>query len=620
MTKSFKRVALVAAAALTLGGLTGVAAHAAVTSFYVSNASSVNSVTVTAANSTAYKVLATDQISDVTALAGKTLTLNVKETGSGAFATDGTLVRFVSNTLGVLGSATVTDGDTSEDVTFTAPLVGGSYPGYVQYTNSTGASVYGSVAFTLNVTAAPAFSVGLSKVIIGTSAPLFSDVDPATTISADATAAKQTKKAVIGVYLRDATNAKINGVALSAVVTGPALVVASGSGTATDGSDYSYGGAGNLGGSAAFTAATMASKSTAYFAVAGNGIAGTATIAISATDPVTSAVTVLATKTIVFTGAITKLTATNIDYITKPNNTAMGCGSATCVQTSFALTPAVTVAAFDAAGNPVAFSSAITGTSADTTVISASSCTADDASGALSSSKNTVAGSVANCSVTGSSVSASGKSTTIVYSVGTKGASGYVESNPVTITLGGSAAKFALSLDASSYQPGQAMSMTLTGTDSTGNPSADGTQTWSDATIGGGDLSSTVAITGATLPDTSAGFTMRNGKKTWTGLYAPVSEGDFTISGTDGVTGAAITASATVTGNTNIALEAATAAQDAANSAAEAADNATQAANDALAAVNSLAVQVASLVAGLKSQLTSLANLVSKISKKVGVK
>jgi len=94
-------------------------------------------------------------------------------------------------------------------------------------------------------------------------------------------------------------------------------------------------------------------------------------------------------------------------------------------------------------------------------------------------------------------------------------------------------------------------------------------------------------------------------------------------------------ATVTVSNNTNAASEAATdaaleaidaanAATDAANLAAEAADAATVAAEEArdaadaaTAAVEALASEVATLIAGLKAQITTLANTVAKIAKKV---
>jgi hypothetical protein len=94
---------------------------------------------------------------------------------------------------------------------------------------------------------------------------------------------------------------------------------------------------------------------------------------------------------------------------------------------------------------------------------------------------------------------------------------------------------------------------------------------------------------------------------------------DKTISGS----AAAITIAVTnpgvdaATDAANEATDAANAATDAALAAADAADAATAAAQDASDAVAALSATVAKLVASLKAQLTSLTNLVIKIQKKV---
>jgi hypothetical protein len=112
--------------------------------------------------------------------------------------------------------------------------------------------------------------------------------------------------------------------------------------------------------------------------------------------------------------------------------------------------------------------------------------------------------------------------------------------------------------------------------------------------------------------------------------YMPYYAGDITITAT-GSTGlaaagrVAVTATATVanasvdaaTDAANEATDAANAATDAALAAADAADAATAAAQDASDAVAALSATVAKLVASLKAQITSLTNLVIKIQKKV---
>ncbi|MFZ9751668.1 MAG: hypothetical protein ACO3CN_06170, partial [Candidatus Nanopelagicales bacterium] len=115
-------------------------------------------------------------------------------------------------------------------------------------------------------------------------------------------------------------------------------------------------------------------------------------------------------------------------------------------------------------------------------------------------------------------------------------------------------------------------------------------------------------------------------------FYAPATSGEFVVTAklvgsaawSTALDDTSITASATVSGQTdaaidaaNDAVEAANAATDAANAAAEAADAATAAAQDAQAAVADLAAQVATLISGIKAQITRLTNLVIKIQKKV---
>ena len=119
------------------------------------------------------------------------------------------------------------------------------------------------------------------------------------------------------------------------------------------------------------------------------------------------------------------------------------------------------------------------------------------------------------------------------------------------------------------------------------------------------------------------------GKATWT-AYAPLSAGPVVITATSGsgssATAATVTATATVVSDgvaqaaadaAAEATDAANAATDAANAAAEAADAATAAAQDAADAVAALSTSVAAMIDALKKQITALTNLVIKIQKKV---
>ena len=135
-------------------------------------------------------------------------------------------------------------------------------------------------------------------------------------------------------------------------------------------------------------------------------------------------------------------------------------------------------------------------------------------------------------------------------------------------------------------------------------------------------------------------------------LYAPLAEGDFTLSmllgGSAAIAGYASAGFASTLAGTSATLklsvtksaatkaadaaaevaqqaldaaaeatDAANAATDAANAAAEAADAATAAAQDAADAVAALSTQVSEMISALKKQITALTNLVIKIQKKV---
>ena len=180
------------------------------------------------------------------------------------------------------------------------------------------------------------------------------------------------------------------------------------------------------------------------------------------------------------------------------------------------------------------------------------------------------------------------------------------------------------------YAPGEKVTVTVTAKDSDGNAVGDGTYTvWKSTATPMASLS-TIAITSPSALAADIDFV--DGAAEYT-FFAPVTSGAFTFSGTTATNaqlavalqGKALSLS-TETANAEAqaaidaaaeATDAANAATDAANAAAEAADAATAAAQDAADAVAALSAQVATLISALKAQLTSLTNLVIKIQKKV---
>jgi len=196
---------------------------------------------------------------------------------------------------------------------------------------------------------------------------------------------------------------------------------------------------------------------------------------------------------------------------------------------------------------------------------------------------------------------------------------------PITV-VEKTAASYKVAFDAASYAPGSLVTWTVTATTKTGKPIADGSRAVLET--------STVNMTApAGIP--SGALTFTDGVATGT-FFAPSTTGDFVITTVEGNASdayiAGIAASAAYTrakvANTitvsnaaaDAAVDAATEATDAANAAtdaalaaADAADAATAAAEDASAAVAALAKSVNTQLKALKKQITALTKLVNKL-------
>jgi len=338
-----------------------------------------------------------------------------------------------------------------------------------------------------------------------------------------------------------------------------------------------------------------------------NGTAGSATVSV-----VTASGLSLGSKTFTFTGAVTGL-AVGTTYQPRTIVRAGGYTSGTLFY----------IKATDANGNSIR-SGLTWGTvlTSDATAI---------ASASVSSTYSSTYGGYA-VTATSATGSTSGKKSTLTFRVVDPAVT--TSTSYITITkevsLGGSIAKEVISLDKSSYEAGEGMIVTVTATDSLGNPVYDGASAptlTANKAVGGSLALSGHGVAGGYLGG-KADTQVRDTDGTILnaiGVYAPAAGGDFRLSGNSGnATADVITVSGSVTdGSTaaidaaNEATDAANAATDAANAAAEAADAATAAAQDAQAAVAALATQVASLIAGIKAQITTLTNLVIKIQKKV---
>ena len=197
------------------------------------------------------------------------------------------------------------------------------------------------------------------------------------------------------------------------------------------------------------------------------------------------------------------------------------------------------------------------------------------------------------------------------------------------------AATVKVAFDKATYAPGEKAVVTVTPLDSTGKAIAASTGNYlaaaltsNAAFVSAGTTTTSLAAASVTT-EAYAGTDKSAGSQSFV-IYMPQASGTLTLSGKGGsslplagqvvVTASADVVNASVDAATdaaNEATDAANAATDAALAAADAADAATAAAQDASDAVAALSASVEKLVASLKAQLTSLTNLVIKIQKKV---
>ena len=625
---SIKRIAAVAAVALTLGGFTAVQSHAAAAataSFSVTGANSTTAGIAAVATGTAdgqhyLTVTLTQPASSVdsgTSVASSgvgsiygTATASGSTTVVNSNGTNASAGFLVYGGTGAIGAALLPNNGT---ITFNVvSATAGTQTITATPINGT------SAASTLTITwgAAPALNVGYTAAASfigdGTTRPSSAGTPTLTYPKANA-ALSSTTGATIAVNVKDASNADLAGQPISATVTGPGLItLAAGSGAGTTGTVRA----------ASLTAAAM-TDSHATIGVSGDGTAGTSTITVS------SGTTVLFTKTVTFTGSVASLKLVAQNLFIAPASAAGGTlGSTTTGDdgSTVAKTAAVEFEALDANGNVVTgVNGSLSASIADKTVI-ASAATAEEAGAASTIGANGSGYYIA--SVTSAPAGTSGKSTTVTFRYAV-GDGTYITLAPLTFTLGGSIAKEVLSSDAASYTALAPIKLTLTATDSSGNPAY-------DQTVAAGLTSTLVSTTqlGGTAFSATTFTSVVNGVSTAKGFYAPSVAGSFTISGTDSksTAGEAVSVTAASTGGSsdtaaqaavdaaNEATDAANAATDAANNAMDSADAAQQAALDAgdkadaaLAAVTDLA----SKVSDIASQISSLSALVAKIAASV---
>jgi protocatechuate 3,4-dioxygenase beta subunit len=410
--------------------------------------------------------------------------------------------------------------------------------------------------------------------------------------------AASTQVAIIAAKLKDGNGNPVNAALVSVTVSGPGFIEAQIPGT-SDGTGTSVSPAP----AKRVDSVTTDQYGWVHVAIAGDGTAGVSTVTLTSG-------TASVSRSITFTGVAASYTLTNLTTTYGIGN--YGTGDDNQAYVAATDTAGILVNGLDSAGGKVATGDFYAVSSNPLVASVTSAVKAHNAVG-------TVVG------VTGVSV---GTATITIRNGSTAALSTVTKTIQVEVSTG-TAATVTMALDKAEYQPGEPGVLSITLTNAAGRPVADGTYTIFAATA---PLSSNLFMqnnasgsndtftAGATSVTTVGGVAAFD-------IYAPSFSGTLTITATTlgattsssalatgAVRGAVLAATATVSGgaadaNAALALDAANAATDAANNAYDEAQNATQAASDALAAVTALAAQVKTLIASVKKLTAAVAKL-----------
>ncbi|CAN2231355.1 hypothetical protein [Candidatus Planktophila versatilis] len=627
-TTTFKRVALIAVAALGLGLLSVAPSNASVAADTLTVTDGTQSVgdTVTATSATAtISFLPSDSTNDSMTITASLVSGPAANTLFPRLVLAETTSAMVNTTTPVASAEAIGQDYAAYDAVGikgrAAAVTSAKFTVFIGSSMSSGVVTAGTYVVRITPAAQPTAGTAVAKdiTIVVTAATQSSSkstaqmsagtTDPTDTTDLVAVVAANTAKtlATDAAANIEVTQLKSSGAAanesITAVITGPGTI----------GGGPTQAGAASAGRS--ITVGTNGSG-VAFINVFGDGTSGTATITLTG---VTSG-TVLGTKTVLFSSTtIATLTATAVNPVVATSGTS---------KSSSSTTGPISVVAKDKDGYQI-YQPALYVSSASTSVISdaytAGACSWSATDLVSYCAVTPVAAGTANITV-GNRASATATTPTTA-----------VTSNAVAIRVGSTtAASMKLTTDKASYLPGEKITLTLAILDSTGLAvagSADNT-TYANVFATGGITSDYAFYTGSdTLTAVFAQLSPKTGLKTWT-LFAPLQSAELTMTAIPGTSfpvayqtanALGLTAKISVgnsagvdaaTDAANEATDAANAATDAALAAADAADAATAAAEDASAAVATLAKSVNTALASLKKQITALTALVNKLLKK----
>jgi hypothetical protein len=633
---TFKRIALVAVAALGFGVLTSVApASAAISAAFLSRTTTVD---VDAAAGTAYSAVALNAATGATA-PGVSYSAGVIATSISALtvpagtdisfkvitdeaATTADCARLMINNTTIKSVALVAD--TTNSVTYTAPATAGTYTGLIKVyqaaCNEGFASASFDMPFTLTVTSAATTIAALSTEF--SSMTIVRQADAAGFCTA---AASATHKTAIAAKARtsghfksgDATSAFVvclnvrNG--LDAAVTPSSVFLSTTKGFLSNSSNGTVGTAPGVAATpgAGVTLVDLSGDSVQKGAATITAVItyGTSVISISAPFTWYGALASLTLTNTYFasatsaanTGDAINILAKDADGNTIPYDNWSDAAATGKVQTSITDASAADLMIVSSKGNGATVSGR-GGSNAYATVVTSG------ADALVSSSRGSIDVDCASTRAESLEITLYGFDAAAVPTAQT------ITSNTVTYVCSSSVvASVEVKVTASDLPVSGTTTVDVVLKDANGLISPDGT-TVALAVSGNGNvvLGGDTTTLGGSL-DTDATF------------VASPTPNEATVTAVSGgivgtakiVVGGGVDTATSAVDAAAEATDAANAATDAANAAAESADAATAAAQDAADAVAALSTQVATYISNLRKQITALTNLVIKIQKKV---
>jgi len=615
---TFKRVALVAVAALGLGVMS-VAPSQAVTqadslTLSSATASQLTGETLTAGSASVTLAylggLTTDSMSVsaflTSAPAGNTAlpVLEVNETSGAQVTSAGTnraaKYEIKTQVAGVHPLANTSSVSAKFRVYMDAPTVAGTYVISLRPAVVAGGGVLTATAQTLTITVTqnPATDTVATAATVYLNA---GETNTATVAKADAavvtgskTASNSAAIANLSVALLNAAAQSVTAESFTATITGAGTLGIGRFGTGQTSFNDTYTALGR----------SILVKNGDYVMVFPDGTSGVGTVTISS-----AAGKALATKSVTFFGDATKI-------VTTVKKAVIGGTSSVADVLSIVVT--------DAAGTAVSDLSTVNIVSSDATKIA----------GAYTSAVATYSTTTGAYLVPLTPVAAGSANITVTTKASATATTG-VDAAAVAVRVGSKTpASVTVTTDKSSYAPGEKAVITVALADASALDLVSAETYTAIFATGGITSSYTLGSGSATISGTDI-ISYAAGGKTFE-VFMPVTEGDVKFSWTTGSTASAAntglaTANQAVAGSITVAVssnatasaldaaneatDAANAATDAALAAADAADAATAAAEDASAAVAALAKSVNTALNNLKKQITALTKLVNKLLK-----